>query len=148
MDIPASLKTGSTISAKSFRAVPFPPIGLIIKRTCLGRFVSANGYFWYTWTNMCKLKISFINWIFGNTRYVIFLFHKGNTHIFWYHFWKYKNLLNFSIFFYKYFMTMIKLCNHKFNIFKIRPFMLQFLKSLAKSEASVGISYWGGQFYQ
>lgn len=47
MDIPASLKTGSTISAKSFRAVPFPPIGLIIKSTCLGRFVSANGYFLY-----------------------------------------------------------------------------------------------------
>lgn len=44
MDIPASLKTGSTISAKSFRAVPFPPIGLIIKSTSLGRFVSVIFY--------------------------------------------------------------------------------------------------------
>lgn len=62
MDIPASLKTGSTISAKSFHAVPFPPIGLIIKRTCLGRFVSANGYFLYTC--MCLVKQICASWKF------------------------------------------------------------------------------------
>lgn len=73
MDIPASLKTGSTISAKSFRAVPFPPIGLIIKSTCLGRFVSANGCFLCICYNKYVQAGNFTSYL-KFWKYVIFLF--------------------------------------------------------------------------